>query len=83
MNHTNTSNSHANAIPQEASFTTGLDNIKRAIHHQPLKTNDSQASERLWNDINHNYGQVYPHIDEAVSLKVAATREGIEDVAIV
>lgn len=84
MGNINTSNNQDNiAITQEASYTTGLDNISRAIHNQPLKENNSQANERLWNNIINDFEQIYPHIDEKDRQKVAASREGIEDVAIV
>lgn len=71
------------ALTQDASYTTGLDNISRAIHNQPLKENDSQANERLWKNITNDFEQIYPHLDEKARQKVAASREDIEDVAIV
>jgi len=84
MENISTSNNQDNvAITQEVSFTTGLDNISRAIHNQPLKENDSQANELLWKNITNDFEQIYPHLDEKDRQKVAASREGIEDVAIV
>lgn len=83
MEKINTSNNQDIALSQDASYTTGLDNISRAIHNQPLKENDSQANERLWKNITNDFEQIYPHIDEKDRQKVAASRADIEDVAIV
>jgi hypothetical protein len=83
MKNTNTSNQDNATVTQDASFTTGFDNIKHAIHHQPLQENDNQANERLWKNITNNYEEVYPHVDEKGRQKVAASKEGIEDVAII
>ncbi|TWH48680.1 hypothetical protein [Sporomusa sp. KB1] len=83
MKNTNTNNQDNAPSTQDASFTTGLDNINSAIHNQPLKENDSQANERLWKNIMNDFEEVYPPIDEKGRQKIAASREDIEDVAIV
>lgn len=84
MENANTGSDYTNAATTpEASFTTGLDNINRAINHHPLKTNNSQENENLWNNITHNFNQVYPPIDENARKKIAASRKDIEKVAIV
>lgn len=68
---------------QDTSFTTGLDNITHAINFQPLETNDSQQNQNLWNNIMHDFHQVYPPIDEKARKKIAASRKDIENDVIV